>query len=149
MSMEFVILPSKVGYEDVQLSDYKDDTMRVYMSRGHARDVSDGYHTFDDLYRHRMALTLLLMATCGLPSWISKQHHPEDDPMFDDFFVVGIDLPTGTVTYHYKLRYWDLFAPLAASPKTMTVVLDHAPKFDGHTPTDVINRLEAAAEQLA
>ena len=98
--------------------------------------TSDGYHTFDELYEHRMALTAAL--TAALPrnlSWRSKAHHPDGEPMFEGFFIVGIDLPTGTITYHYKLEHWKLFSHVRIIP--------HAPAWDGHTPTDVVNRLKA------
>jgi hypothetical protein len=102
-----------------------------------AGNTSDGWHTFNELYDHRMALTLAL--TRALPedlSWRSKKHHPTGEPMFDDFFIVGINLPTGkTITYHYKLKYWELFGNVTE--------IDFAPVFDGHAPQDVVDRLLA------
>lgn len=98
------------------------------------RDVSDGYHTFDELYQHRMALTAALCrATIPAWSWRSKQHHPDGDPMFEGFFIVGIELPTGVVTYHYKLKHWDVFNDVRE--------IEHAPKWDGHTPAECVTRL--------
>lgn len=94
--------------------------------------VSDGHHTFGELYDHRRALTVALCRT--LPSWRSKAHHPEDEPMFEGgYFIVGIDLPTGTITYHYKLSHWDDFAHVPE--------LEHAPKWDGAMPDDTVARL--------
>lgn len=96
-------------------------------------DTSDGHHTFGELYDHRRALTAAL-AVC-LPSWRSKQHHPDDDPMFEgDYFIVGIDFPTGTITYHYKLSHWDDFAGVSYD-------LDHAPKWDGLPPSGSVDRI--------
>ena len=100
--------------------------------------ISDGYHTFGELYDHRRALTALL-ATIVAPnghSWRSRAHHPDDSPMFDGgYFIVGIDLPVGTITYHYKLKHWDDFA---AVPE-----LTHAPKWDGAPPSETVARLLA------
>lgn len=95
-------------------------------------DTSDGHHTFGELYDHRRALTAAL-AAC-LPSWRSKAHHPDDNPMFEGgYFIVGIDLPrVGTVTYHYKLSHWDDFAVVDE--------LEHAPKWDGLPPAGTIER---------
>lgn len=101
-------------------------------------EVSDGYHTFGELYDHRRALTAALCKAFGLDSWRSKAHHPDNDPMFEGgYFIVGINLPTGTITYHYKLSHWDDFAGV--------IELPHAPKWDGAAPAATIDRLLAWA----
>jgi hypothetical protein len=96
-------------------------------------NVSDGYHTFGELYAHRRALTAALCNALPFSSWRSKAHHPDGEPVFDGYFIVGIDLPTGTVTYHYKLKHWDDFSGAK--------ILDHAPEWDGATPDDSVKRL--------
>lgn len=105
--------------------------------------VSDGYHTFRELYAHRRALSAVLAGATASDgdSWRSKQHHPDGDPMFPGYFIVGINLPTGTITYHYKLKHWDDFA---AVPE-----LEHAPHWDGATPDDTVARLLELARSLA
>jgi hypothetical protein len=116
-------------------------------------ELSDGYHTFGELYDHRRALTAALAACAALvPSpgnpthkpaaWRSKAHHPDDSPMFEGgYFIVGIELDTGTITYHYKLTHWDDFA---AVPE-----LEHANKWDGATPGDTVTRLLDLAHLIA
>lgn len=110
-------------------------------------ETSDGYHTFNDLYAHRRALTAVLAAAAASDedAWRSKAHHPEDSPIFPGYFIVGIELPTGTITYHYALEFWDEFGAVAA--------LEHAPKWDGASPEDTVSRcLELArlsAEEMA
>lgn len=104
--------------------------------QGHAAQLFDGFHTMEELYDHRRAWTALVAtgAASAGDSWRSKAHHPDDDPMFDGgYFIVGIMLPTGMITYHYKLTYWDDFAGV---PEVM-----HAPKWDGATPADTVSRL--------
>jgi hypothetical protein len=100
---------------------------------GGASQISDGFHTFDELYDHRRALTAALARV--LPSWRSREHHPDDDPMFEGgYFVVGINLPgVGTITYHYKLKHWDDFNGVDE--------LEHAPKWDGAPPDTTVFRL--------
>lgn len=104
-----------------------------------AKSISDGYHTFGELYDHRRALTagLMRLATTiwggGLPVWRSKEHHPEDGPMFEGSFIVGIKLPTGMVTYHYNLEDWDDFSEVPTLP--------HAEKWDGAGPDETVTRL--------
>jgi hypothetical protein len=111
------------------------------------KEVTDGYHSFEELYDHRRALTAVLAALAASgsdsASWKSKRHHPEDDPMFEGgYFIVGIHIPNqGPITYHYKLTHWDDFA---AVPE-----LEHAPRWDGATPADTVTRLLAGAQDLA
>ena len=106
-------------------------------------DASDGFHTFGELYDHRRALSAVL-ATIGAinaDAWRTKQHHPDDGlAMFDGYFLVGIELPAGPITYHYQLKHWDSFS---AVPE-----LEHAPKWDGHTPADVVARLDDFTRHL-
>ena len=107
-------------------------------------DVSDGFHTFGELYDHRRALTAVLaaMAAAEGDAWRSKAHHPGDSPMFEGgYFIVGINLPSGVITYHYKLTHWDDFA---AVPE-----LEHAPKWDGAPPSATVERLLDTARVLA
>lgn len=94
--------------------------------------ISDGYHTFGELYDHRRALSAALAKV--LPSWRSREHHPDDSPMFEGgYFIVGIELPTGWITYHYKLSHWDDFASVPE--------MAHAPKWDGAAPNETVDRL--------
>lgn len=101
--------------------------------------ISDGYHTFGELYDHRRALTAALAKAAphpvdgGWEAWRSKRHHPDELPIFEGYFVVGIDLPNGTITYHYELAHWDDFAHVQE--------LRHARKWDGASPADTVNRL--------
>lgn len=127
------------------------ETLRALLTQtlralpGGAGAISDGNHTFTELYAHRRALTALLAGAASTAdpsdSWRSKAHHPDDSPMFDGYFIVGIDLPNGTVTYHYDLEHWDDFA---ATPER-----EHAPKWDGATPDDSVTRMLELARSLA
>lgn len=134
MSKEFTLVDSDgKGVCDVELA-------------GDAVDVSDGYHTFTELYQHRLALTAVVASWAAQrpepAAWRSKAHHPDDSPMFEGgYFIVGIELDTGPITYHYKLPHWDNFA---AVPE-----LDHAPKWDGATPGDTVTRLLDLAMLMA
>jgi hypothetical protein len=103
--------------------------------------VSDGYHTFDELYDHRIELflTMCFMFIQGKPSWdkrgvwMSRKH--SDSTEFDGWFVMGIGCKDGDqITYHLPISRWDEAAKFAA-------VLDKAPEWDGHTSADVLVRL--------
>lgn len=89
-------------------------------------NISDGYHTFNELYAHRMNLFAVICHANQSHAWKSKLHH--DGTMYLDYFIVGINTPQGQFTYHYHMDHWDLFK---------VTVLDNAPEWDTHTANDV------------
>jgi hypothetical protein len=93
--------------------------------------ISDGYHTFDELYFHRMILFSILCKVYKDKAWKSKQH--SDGTMFDNYFIVGIETPQGNYTYHYHMEYWDHFSGVKELP--------NAPEWDGHQPKDITRLL--------
>lgn len=94
-------------------------------------DTSDGYHTFNELYHHRAVLFSVICKAFPDKAWKSLSHH--DGTMFDGMFIVGIETPDGQATYHYDIDpYWDMFA---------CKELDRAPEWDGHTPSEAIERI--------
>lgn len=92
-----------------------------------SKGISDKWHTFDELYYHRMILFLSLQLAHKDKSWRAKQHH--DGTMFDDSFIVGIDTPRGQYSYHYDLKFWRLFDGIKE--------IEKAPEYDGHKPKDI------------
>ena len=94
-------------------------------------ETSDGYHTFNELYHHRAVLFSVIVKAFPDKAWKSKQHN--DGTMYDGMFIVGIDTPEGQATYHYDIDpYWDMFK---------CQELARAPKWDGHTPAQAIERI--------
>ena len=94
-------------------------------------DLSDGYHTFNELYHHRAILFSVICNIFKEISWKSKLH--DDGTMYDGMFIVGIETPQGQATYHYDINpYWDMFKVRE---------LRKAPKWDGHTPEEAIQRI--------
>lgn len=97
------------------------------------KEISDGHHTFEELYRHRITLFCTLCNLLFEISWKSKKHFDEEnDPMFDDCFIAGINTPKGIATYHIKLKYWEIFD---------VPELERAPKYDLYSSDDVIDRI--------
>lgn len=94
-------------------------------------DLSDGYHTFNELYFHRAVLFSVICNQNKELAWKSKQH--SDGTMFDNMFIVGIRTPQGQYSYHYDLDLWDMFK---------VKELEYAPEWDGHLPKD-IDRLQS------
>lgn len=98
-------------------------------------ETSDGYHTFNELYEHRHALFLALMSENKGFAWMSRCH--DDGSATEGWFVAGIHLPgVGMVTYHLPERLWDM------ALRTDCDVVATAPKWDGHTSADVVERLK-------
>lgn len=97
------------------------------------KDISDGHHTFRELYKQRMILFSVICSAYKDLAWKSKKHFDEEnDPMFNGCFIVGINTPLGVATYHFKMEYFDMFDVLE---------LDHAPKYDDYSTDDVMERL--------
>lgn len=96
--------------------------------------VSDGYHTFEELYTFRMLYNAAMFNL--LPRHIrvikSKRHNDGEECFGGSWFIVQAKLPTGQISNHYEMKYWDLF-------KIPEVEI--ADPWDGHTPQDVIKRL--------
>lgn len=107
--------------------------------------ISDGYHTFDELYDHRCLLFLAFqeaelrireISGHDLGCWKSKKH--ADGSEWEGWFISGLILKIMqselVITYHIPMKYWDL----CEAPEQ-----ELAPEWDGHTSEDVIERLKA------
>jgi hypothetical protein len=92
--------------------------------------ISDGSHTFDELYYHRMMLFAVICNTHKEKAWKSRLH--DDGTMYDNYFIVGITTEKGDYSYHYHNDYWDMFE---------VKQLEKAHKWDGHTPDDITRLL--------
>lgn len=95
-------------------------------------EMSDGYHTFNGLYYQRMVLFAALVNAYNDRAWKSWKHE-DGKPCFDGgWFIVGIDTPKGSYTYHYEDKYWNWFE---------CEELPVAKHWDGHTEDDVTRLL--------
>lgn len=94
--------------------------------------VSDGYHTFDELYDFRREYNAALVNTHVYPSHKSLRHSDGELCFGGGWFIVIIDLPTGQISNHYETKYWDEFD---------CEERERADKWDGHSEKDVLNRL--------
>ncbi len=108
--------------------------------------TSDGYHTFDELYRVRMLLNAALFN-----EWYdhdlykvhkSKRHHDGEMCFGGGWFVVMAEIPEyrndlivafRQISFHYEEKYWDLFK---VWPR------QRANEWDGHTAEESYQRLE-------
>jgi len=105
-------------------------------------EISDGYHTFNELYYHRMILFSVICSHHKDRAWKSKLH--DDGTMYNNCFIVGIETPKGQFTYHYHMENWDHFD---------VKEIEFAPKWDGHKPKDItrlksiFDKVESEAEE--
>lgn len=101
-------------------------------------EVSDGWHTFNELYEYRMLYNAALFNEMAKGRNFNEVHkslrHNDGELCFGGgWFVVVALLPTGQITNHYKIEDWELFnIPECDKAKFI---------FDGHTPADVSKRL--------
>ena len=101
--------------------------------------MSDGYHTFADLYEQRLILSAAL-AKNNPNAWKSKRHEDGSVPFGGGWFIMGFDTDEGCYTYHYELKDWDLF---------QCKELDKGKPWDGHTSKDVRRLLSIPAVDVA
>jgi len=112
------------------LRDNFDNLNYKIVKLGSIQKMSDGYHTFEELYHHRMVLFSVICNTYKDKAWKSWKH--DDGTMYDDYFIVGIDTEEVKNTYHYHKDNWDMFN---------VKELEYAPEYDGHKPSDITRLL--------
>lgn len=95
-------------------------------------EFSDGYHTFNSLYHQRAILFATIVNQNSSLAWKSRKHSDGKLCFGGGWFIVGVDTPAGSYTYHYEDKYWDLFK---------CVELPCGKPWDGHTEEDVTRLL--------
>lgn len=95
-------------------------------------ELSDGFHTFNSLYEQRLILFAALVKAYKDKAWKSLRHEDGEYCFGGGWFIVGIDTPEGSYTYHYENKYWDMFD----CPD-----LPMGKHWDGHTEADAETRL--------
>lgn len=100
--------------------------------------ISDGYHTFEELYEFRKVFNAALFNEWAQQGLYfvhkSKRHFDGEECFGGGWFIVVAYLPTGQISNHYELKDWGLFrCPAYEKAKT---------EFDGHTPQDVLERIK-------
>jgi hypothetical protein len=99
--------------------------------------VSDGYHTFDELYEFRMRYNAAMFNEWhkqGKYDCHKSHKHDNGEPCFGGgWFIVVAILPNGQISNHYPAKDWDAFRiPEVERAKYA---------FDGHSPQDVLERI--------
>jgi len=98
-------------------------------------NISDTYHTFKELYDHRIVLFIALcrcLEGTDHDAWRTIKH--SDNTIWKGWFVLGLGKEPGKqITYPLPIELWDKCK--------FAETLDKAPEFDGHTSADVLTRL--------
>lgn len=98
--------------------------------------VSDGCHTFEELYTFRKLYNAVLFNEWAKQGKydVHKSYIHNDGTFVEGYFIVVAMLPTGQISNHYKVEDWDLF-DIPDEYKAMY-------EYDNHTSEDVLQRLE-------
>ena len=98
--------------------------------------ISDGYHTFAELYDYRRVYNAMLVneyAKQGLynvhKSW---KHNDWQECFGGGWFVVQMELPTGQISNHYEAKHWNEF---------QCEEQEVSDAWDGHTPQQALERM--------
>lgn len=132
--------------------EFKTVQVEVYNLGAEKSKISDGYHTFEELYEFRKLYNAALFNQWGIipgfynGTWTLKHdvhkswRHNDGELCFGGgWFVVVAILPDGQITNHYEAKDWDLFKiPEFEKAKY---------PFDGHTSEDVLKRLRFVVMQ--
>ena len=102
-------------------------------------DLSDGFHTFRQLYYQRMMLFAVIVRQNKDKAWKSLRHEDGELCFGGGWFIVGVDTPEGSYTYHYEDNYFSLFD---------CEELAYGKHWDGHTEKDVTRLLSLPSAQL-
>lgn len=99
--------------------------------------ISDGYHTFEELYEFRKVYNAVLFNewySRGVYSVHKSKKHGDGEECFGGgWFIVMATTPDGQISNHYEMKDWELFE---CEEREMADV------WDGHTSQDVIDRLK-------
>lgn len=131
-----------------RISELREKTMLKYISEKAFRDfleahlpqkssvdenTSDWYHTFKELYEHRVALYIRLV---NETIWKYKRHKSKihnDWSEFEWWFILMWYIPE-QVSYHLPNNVWDL---------VKCEIKEKADKWDWHTSADVVKHLNS------
>ncbi len=98
--------------------------------------LSDWYHTFDELYKHRIHLFIALCKNLNRTNvkWL-RARNTMIERKFDWRFIMQLDHPWAwQISYHLPERYWSICSKFAN-------IEDKANKWDWHNSNDVLDRL--------
>ncbi len=130
-----------------------------YLIHSEKEMVSDGFHTFKELYDFRMVYNAALFNEWAVQKIKTGNYLLSNPPQIEykikynvhkswkhyngewcfgkekEWFIVVAMLPTGQISNHYEEKYWDLFKVPEAEKALF--------EWDGHSSQDVLERLKS------
>lgn len=115
-------------------------------------NVSDSYHTFNELYYYRLCYNAALVNSLvklindnptkfkDIKVCKSKKHFGGEPCYGGGWFIVMISTPWGQISNHYELEYWNMFQ----CPVTKV-----SWKWDGHGMKEAMERLNRLSKFIA
>ncbi len=97
-------------------------------------EVSDGYHTFHELYEHRNILWINILNLN--PGMAFKTRKNDKGEIWEGWFIGGMNTPFGQVTYHLPEKHWS---------HVDVKEVERNSDYDQHSSHDVLERLELMA----
>jgi hypothetical protein len=103
--------------------------------------ISDGYHTFGELYEHRITLFIslckVLQETCSYRNGSEDIGEVWRLPVKNGWFLMGMNLTSqgGQISYHLPESKWN-------ETDFANFLHEENYEFDGHTGADVLERLK-------
>lgn len=94
--------------------------------------LSDGYHTFAELYEHRHTLFAALLYAYAPLAFKTRRN--QDGEEWPGWFIAGMDTPMGQLSYHMPDEWWDRLPNIAE--------VERNSGYDGHTSADVLRRIQ-------
>jgi hypothetical protein len=99
-------------------------------------NISDGYHTFKELYDHRIALWMVVLSKykddpqAKIYNRLKHNHGSFFDGYFLSLLVIDSNIQ---ISYHLPLKFWQ---------KVAGQKFDRSPiEYDGHTAQNCVDRL--------
>jgi len=108
----------------------------IEVPNGDKGQVSDGYHTFAELYEHRCLLFVNLALRMKHIAFRTRRNDKREE--WPGWFILGLNTSAGQITYHVPDKMWPLTNDIRE--------IEYNADYDGHTSKDVLTRLEKLTE---
>jgi hypothetical protein len=116
-----------------------EQAINVLIKKADKTRISDGHHTFHELYEFRKIYNAALFNIWAKEgkydvhkSW---RHHNGETCFGGGWFIILANLPSGQISNHYPMSDWELFNV----PEQEKALFP----YDGHTSQDVLERIKS------
>ena len=103
--------------------------------------VGDKWHSIGELYDHREALYLMLVAQCPLNAWMCKSMK-DGEECEPGWIIVGLETPCGQISYHVSMALYKWLQSIGVREVSESL-------WDGHDSFQVLDRLSAWMDRVS